>query len=361
MPPVEVLSEESFWSRITEKATASREPIQAMIELTYGCNLRCVHCFNPTHQARGEQTTGEIIGVLDQLADAGCLSVGFTGGEIFTRSDVFEIFAHAKASGFAVTILTNATMITAERADRIRALRPLRVEISIYGATRQTYEAVTRIPGSFHAFLTGVQHLRDRHVPLAIKMPVMTLNQHEVQLAKTMIEGWGIKFVYSTEITPRVDGSLEPLEYRIPARDVIRIDEAVLGSRKWRAEGGGEQAGTCQAQAGLFTCTCGTRTLAVTPYGRMNLCLAFPTPQYDLHAGSVAEGWKALKDLVDRASATPGDAYECPDCPVRSHCGQGPSDAWLETGRMDVCLPYHKELATLHKEAAQRNSTDKQT
>ena len=118
------------------------------------------------------------------------------------RGDVFEIFAHAKAKGFAITILTNATLITPERADRLKVLRPHNVEISIYGATQETYERVTRIPGSFTAFITGIQLLRERRVPLVIKMPVMTLNQHEVQQAKALVEGWGIKFVYSTDVLP---------------------------------------------------------------------------------------------------------------------------------------------------------------
>ena len=160
--PIEVLSKESFWSRLAEKAAANRVPFEAMIELTYGCNLRCVHCFNPTHQAKGELATRQITAILDQLAEVGCFQVGFTGGEIFTRRDVFEILAYAKTKGFAVTVLTNATLITPERADRLKAIRPHSIEISIYGATRETYERVTRIPGSFQHFLTGVQLLRER-------------------------------------------------------------------------------------------------------------------------------------------------------------------------------------------------------
>jgi len=343
------MNQAEFWTALSQKGAEARVPVQAMIELTYGCNLRCIHCFNPTHQAKGELATGQITTILDQLAEVGCFHVGFTGGEIFTRGDVFEIFAHAKAKGFAITILTNATLITPERADRLKVLRPHNVEISIYGATQETYERVTRIPGSFTAFITGIQLLRERRVPLVIKMPVMTLNQHEVQQAKALVEGWGIKFVYSTEITPRVDGSLKPLQYRLSPEAVLQVEETLRGRSQWRAEGGGEQQGSCQAQAGLFTCKCGRSTLAVTPYGRMNLCVSFPIPQYDLRTGTVAKGWKTLADLVDGANAAPGDGYECPTCPVQGRCRQGPVDAWLETGKMEPCLPYFKELATLEQ------------
>lgn len=339
-----------FWAGLSAKAASERFPLEAMIELTYGCNLRCVHCYNPTHQAKDELATAQIKALIDQLIEAGCLDLAFTGGEIFTRRDLFEILVYAKNKGLAITLLTNATRITPERADRIQALHPHCVEISIYGATQATYESVTRIPGSFGHFMTGVQLLRERTVPLLIKMPVMTLNQHEVRQAKALVEGWGIKFIYSTEISPRVDGSLEPLQYRLAPDEVVRVDETLLGSRRWRAGDVGKDE-SCRAHEGLFTCKCGKSSLAVTPYGRMNLCVSLPTPQYDLQSGTIAEGWRVLVGLVDQANAAPGDAYECPRCPVQSHCRQGPMNAWLETQRLEPCLPYFKELATLEQKA----------
>jgi radical SAM protein with 4Fe4S-binding SPASM domain len=349
-PVIEEISQDQFWVALSQKGVQERVPVQAMVELTYGCNLRCVHCYNPTHLARGELSTEKIKAILDQLAEQGCVEIAFTGGETLTRRDCLEIFTYARQKGFTIVLFTNATMITPDTADRIKALEPKTVEVSIYGATQETYERVTRIPGSFAHFLRGVHLLRERKVPLLIKMPVMTLNQHEAQQARAMVEGWGIKFVYSTEIHPRVDGSLEPLQYRLAPHEVVRIDETILGSRKWRAEGGGEKGESCQAGDGLFACLCGKNSLTVTPYGRMNLCVSFPIPQYDLRTGAVAEGWQTLVDLVDRANAAPGEAYECPQCPVQSHCRQGPVNAWLETKRLEPCLPYFKELATLDKQ-----------
>ena len=348
---IEEISESRFWSTLSQKAVQQRVPVQAMIELTYGCNLRCVYCYNPTHKAKGELATQKIKAIIDQLAEEGCLQLAFTGGEIFTRRDGFQIFEYAKKKGFSLTLYTNATLITPEKADRIQALKPHRVEISIYGATQQTYERVTRIPGSFKGFMTGVQLLRERAVAFILKLPVMTLNQHEVQQARALVEGWGIKFVYSTEIFPRANGSLEPLQYRVAPHDVVRIDEELIGSQRWRAEGGGEKETACQAREGLFTCMCGKSSLAVTPYGQMNLCVSLPTPKYDLQTGTVSDGWRTLVELVDGANAQPGEAYECPTCNLQGHCRQGPMNAYLETGDLSPCLPYFKELAGLEKQA----------
>src|SRR6058998_1099266 len=117
---IQTINGAQFWSRLSQKGAEARVPVETMIELTYGCNLRCVHCYNPTHAAKGELSTEQTKTILDQLAEQGCLRVKFTGGELFTRKDVFEIFTHAKTKGFSIIILTNATLITPERADRIQ-------------------------------------------------------------------------------------------------------------------------------------------------------------------------------------------------------------------------------------------------
>ncbi len=343
-PGIESMGRSEFFAKLENQASEQRIPVKATIELTYGCNLRCVHCFNPTHKAKGELSTQDFYRIIDQLAQKGCFVITFTGGEMFMRKDTFEILTYAKKKGFAVILFTNATLITPERADQIQALQPLRVEISIYGATPEIYEKVTQVPGSFGRFLKGVKRLRERQVPFLIKMPVMTLNQHEVKQAKALVEGWGIRFIYCTEITPRQDGSVEPLQYRMTPQDLIQLDQEILG--KW--EGVGQEEEKCQAGEGLFRCACGKSSVAVTPYGEMNLCINFPVPQYDLRTGSVSQGWKTLVEYVE--SASPSQAYECPSCDVRGYCRQGPVDAWLEKGDFSPCLPYFKELASSEKQ-----------
>ncbi len=341
---IENIGQSEFYLNLENRAFEKRSPLKATIELTYGCNMCCVHCYNPTHKARGELSTQEFYRIIDELAQEGCFLITFTGGEMFTRRDTFEILGYAKKKGIAIMLFTNATLITPERADRIQALQPWRVEISIYGATPETYERVTGIQGSFGRFLEGVERLRERKVPLLIKMPAMTLNQHEVKQARALVEGWGVKFIYSSDISPRQDGSLEPLRYRMTAQQVIQLDQEILG--EWQREGQEEEK--CQAREGLFRCGCGKSSVAVTPYGEMNLCINFPVPQYDLRAGNVSAGWKVLMEYID--SVSPSQAYECPECSVRDYCRQGPVDAWLERGDVSPCLPYFKELASLEKQ-----------
>ena len=104
---------------------------------------------------------------------------------------------------------------------------------------------------------------------------------------------------------------------------------------------------SCRPSPNFISCACGHSRFAVTPYGEMNLCVAFPLPKYDLRTGTVKEGWDLLKQTVDQAH--PSHRYECPSCEVRPHCRQGRSDAWLETGDMSSCLPHYKEWAQLEQ------------
>src|SRR5713226_7891868 len=108
--PPETIRRSQFWSILIQKAAQHRVPIEAMFELTYGCNLRCVHCYNPTHRALPQElTTAEVFSILDQLADMDVLILTFTGGELFVRPDVFDIFEQAKRLGFLLELISNAT------------------------------------------------------------------------------------------------------------------------------------------------------------------------------------------------------------------------------------------------------------
>src|SRR4051812_38196380 len=91
---------------LNSRAMALGVPLSVHMDLTYRCNERCVHCYLP-HDDRGEMTTAEITGVLDQLAEAGVFFLTLSGGEPFLRHDLFEIIQHARLRTFNVKLKTN--------------------------------------------------------------------------------------------------------------------------------------------------------------------------------------------------------------------------------------------------------------
>lgn len=345
---------EAWMARQALALRRSPQILTAMIELTYGCNLRCVHCYNPTHQARGELTTEEVFRILDQLGKEGCVKVGFTGGEIFTRKDAAEIIRYARKLGLLVSLLTNATLITPKIADQICRMGPYDVGISVYGGTSETYERVTQVRGSFEKFVHGVDLLCEREVPVFLKLVLMTLNVHELELMKAFALRRGLRYQFSTHIHPKVDGSKEPLAYRLPSDQAFAIwrkeqGEPWAGSKHgagWMANG--EEEG-CGLGRDLFPCGCGKTMAAITPHGRLNLCLSIYEPRYDLTQGSLKEGWKELVKMV--AGSHPGPEFECPECPLTRYCTRTPGQGWLEQGKFDgPCLPHLREEAQCKKD-----------
>ena len=341
------LSSDRLFSSLSAKARETRSPESLTFELTYGCNLRCVHCYNPTHRALPQElSTEEVFSILDQCANVGVVTLTFTGGELFVRRDVFDIFEHAKRLGLLLGLISNATRVTPDIADRLEQVEFRSFAISIYGATKETYERVTRVPGAFEPFIRGLECLASRKLPVVVRMPVMTDNAHEVQDARTLVEGMGFEFQYCLDIKPKTNGDTSPLQHRLSPAHKVRIDLDMLGPRDQAAVDE-----TCARNGSFIECACGQTKFAITPYGEMNLCVGFPIPKYDLRKGTVKEGWEVLKQTVD--GARPNEHYECPTCDVRDHCRQGRNDAWLATGDMSVCLPHYKELATLEKKASE--------
>jgi len=335
------LDANTFLELLSTKATVSRRPEGVTFELTYGCNLRCVHCYNPTHRALShELTTSEICALLDQIADLGVLTVTFTGGEPSVRPDIGDILQHARQQGLMTHLMTNATRITPSFADLLHEAAVSQVNVSIYGATEAVYERMTEVPGSYRQFRQGLLNLAAAALPVVVRMPVTTINCGEIQACRQLVESLQMKFQYCLEIMPSVTGDQTALQYRLAPDVKVRIDQEMLPHRWTSARGE-----SCSEGQSFIECACGQSRFAITPYGEMILCTAFPIPRYDLRTGTVKEGWSVLKQTVDQSP--PNSRYECPTCQVRPHCRQGRSDAWLETGDMSSCLPHFKDWAQL--------------
>ena len=219
------------WSLgIHNLSIAHRVPISASIEITRRCNNNCVHCYSnlpikDQNERQKEISAAEHIRILDEMAAAGCLWVLFTGGEIFVRKDFLDIYTHAKKLGFLITLFTNSTLITPDIADYLVALPPFYIEITLYGRTRQTYEQVTGVPGSFDRCMRGIRLLAERNLPLKLKSMALTVNRDEISEIKRFVEeDLMLEFRFDAFVNPRYDCSQSPLEVRLSPVDAVKLD-----------------------------------------------------------------------------------------------------------------------------------------
>src|SRR5258708_10931969 len=149
----------------------------------------------------------------------------FTGGEIFARKDFLEIYTCAKQKGFLITLFTNGILVNEKIADYLREYPPFAIEITLYVRTKETYEALTQMPGSYDRCMRGIRLLLDRGLPLKLKTVATTINRHEVASMKEFAEQeLGVEFKFDALMSPRIDCSQAPLGVRLSPEDVVALD-----------------------------------------------------------------------------------------------------------------------------------------
>jgi mycofactocin radical SAM maturase len=136
-------------------------PICLTWELTYGCNLACVHCLSSSgRRDPRELTTGEARRFIDELHDLRVFYVNIGGGEPMIRPDFFDLIGYAVERGVGVKFSTNGTMLTRAAAARLAGMDYVDVQISIDGADAATNDAV-RGNGSYAAARRAMDNLAE--------------------------------------------------------------------------------------------------------------------------------------------------------------------------------------------------------
>ena len=265
-----------------------RFPFACQWEITCRCNLRCVmcytDCFNLPDKIRDELPTQDILRIMDELADAGCVELCLTGGEPLSRSDFFDIYEHAKAKGFLITVFTNGTLVTEEIADRFASLPPHRIEISLHGLTERTFEEVTQGKGSHQRCMSAIRLLLDRKLPVLLKTTAMTVNKDEILSIKRYVDGLGsVGYKLGEEMRPTLDGSDAPGRFGLSQAELLELNRQ--DSALW------DEACAKDALEGTLTCQSGKRTFHIDAYGQIQLCSGNRRQGYDLRRGSFKEGF----------------------------------------------------------------------
>jgi radical SAM protein with 4Fe4S-binding SPASM domain len=345
-----------FSDGLHQRVITDRIPVNGTIEVTRRCPLTCIHCYNrlpmgDREARRDELTYEEHCRILDEITEAGCLWLLYTGGEIFAREDFLRIYTYAKQKGLIVSLFTNGTLITPSVADYLAEWRPFSIEITLYGRTQATYERLTGIPGSYARCMRGIYLLIERGLPLKLKTMAVTLNKHEVwEMKQFAEEELGVEFSFDPMVNPRIDCSHSPLAVRLSPAEIVEMDlrdpKRVAAWRKLtKSAAGCTDASDCSAN--LYDCGGGITSFAVDPQGRLSLCVLSRQDTIDLRAETFREAWDNLHAAVRcriRARQT-----KCVTCPLSMMCDMCPANGELE--HRDPELPVDFLCQTAHLRA----------
>lgn len=336
-----------FSQKLHETALKSDIPLDGAIALTSHCNLSCRHCYIRDNSVKDELTCKEICRLIDEITDAGCLYLLLTGGEPLLREDFNDIYTYARKKGLIITLFTNGTLMNEDTALLLKKYMPFSVEITLYGATRETYESFTGVKGSYDSCINGIKLLLKHKIPLTLKTMVTTINKHELNDMRKFAGSLGLKFRYGLSILPNISGSMSPYDIRISPDENIHLDFTDKDrSREWS-----ELYAKFNAPASkelLFNCGAGRNCFNITSTGRLRICDIVPEPDHCLRNNKFIDGYRMFRAIRTRKIK---GSTKCAGCEHLTFCDSCPGISMLE-GHKDGERPvsYHCEIA--HKRAA---------
>ena len=324
-------------------------PVSIHWDLTWRCDHKCVHCYL-TDRQQPELSYEEAVRVLDELVEAGTLTILFSGGDPFLRPDAIDIMRAARARDFDVRINTHGNFIDDVLADALAEIGVSKVSISVYSDTPEPHDAVTLIPGSHEKSLAAARRLIERGVTVNFKTPVMVQNRDRYGYVGPMAEAMGAAWELDAHIVPddQSDFGLCAIGTDLSDR-VLAMMHEMERSRDQVVP----VAALKDAPSSEPTCSAATAFGFISPDGRLFPCINWRDEIGSLREHSFQALWyesEAIKRqrTIRRASYL-GDCDgcsfhgKCSYCPGLSHAEHG------DPGRRSeyVCERTHLTMAAV--------------
>jgi radical SAM protein with 4Fe4S-binding SPASM domain len=345
-------------AEITRKLKERRLLLDFSLDITARCNNNCRHCYinlpaNDEGARAKELTLAEIDSIADQAMVLGGVWCLIGGGEPLLRQDFADIYMLLKRKGLLVSLFTNACLVTDEYADMLRKYPPRDIEVTVYGVTERTYEAVTRKPGSYAAFKGGLKRLLDRGVKVRLKTMATRSSLHELpEIARFCREHTKDYFRFDPWLHYRYDmdehRNLEIEQERLTPEEFVAAERG--DAERYNALNSCSKDMLIHDLNGsrLFICGTGVSRCNIGYDGTYRLCgsLWHPDCIYDLRQGSLEEAFLDwVPKVLDMRAKHPEFADRCGSCKLFNFCLWCPAHAHLETGELDLPVEYFCKIA----------------
>ena len=310
-------------------------PICLTWELTYACNLSCVHCLSSSgRRDPHELSTAECKALIDEFERMQVFYVNIGGGEPTVRSDFWELVDYATEHHVGVKFSTNGVKITPEIAERLAGSDYVDVQISLDGATAEVNDAV-RGAGSYRTALRAMENLATAGFR-GFKISVVVTRQNVAQLDefKAIADRFDAQ-LRLTRLRPSGRGADVWDELHPTAQQQRELYEWLLanGERVLTGDSFFHLAGYGESLPGLNLCGAGRVVCLIDPVGDVYAC---PFAIHDnFLAGNVRTAgfspvWQESELFTELRQPQTGGA--CNSCSAYDACRGGCMAAKFFTG-----------------------------
>ena len=320
----------SLRERLADKAAVNRVPIMCAFELLPVCNLSCKMCYVRKSMAEVKQAGGlkDADWWLDVAARArqeGLLYPLLTGGEPFLHPEFFKILEGMRSMGMQVSVNSNGTLIDRETAKLLAKHRPLRINLTLYGASEEAYQNLCGHGDAFRRVREAVALLKEYNIPVKFNASITPENVNDLEAMIAYAKSQDSPIQVATYMFPpiRRDETSFGKNARLSPEDAalarVRAD-FLQGEEGWflgQAERFSrfvplDQLGETRQPEGELgmRCRAGLCSFWIDWQGNMMNCGMYPSVKLDL-SENFHEKWQELVEYTAQVRYAPG----CMGCP----------------------------------------------
>lgn len=287
-----------YRSQIRKKIRQQGLLHSVMLELTYRCNLDCFFCYNDKAATGKPLSLKQYVQLFDDLAEMQVLFVALTGGEPLLHPEFFAIGRAARERGFAIRIKSGGHGLRGKVAQRLkREVNPMRVELSLHGATAEVHERQTRVKGSFEQLELGIGEMKTLDLRPSLVSTLTCWNEHQTEEMYALADEWEVPLRFQGPVGPRDNGDTEPLKIQPSAEGWERFKKIIQQRRQNQSKPAILQNLDEDDQDETVTphCGLGSQEVLVDPFGNVVPCLHVRRIAGNLHDSSIQTIWNSSK------------------------------------------------------------------
>ena len=343
------MTQEYVLGKLLTKAFDQRTPLVGSLEINTTCNFNCIHCYLMGKHDLIMQYP-DVIRILDEMKRVGTLFLNLTGGEIFAHPEFERIYSYAVSKGFIVSLLTNASMLTPQIRNLLKAKPPRKIEITIYGISQEVFKKVTCSDSNPDMILENIVSLKEDGHNILLKMMTLKENQLEFNLVKVFADKYTIPFQYDISLLPTLSGDQKVLQHQLSVDEAIALELSDGTNRLARWKSMVESYDVAQNKK--INCGCGKFSYAISADMQLKRCnfIAGGSDAFSLKQYSFNEIWN--KWNMEKPNLF---SYEhCKKCMYQALCDVCPSGSYTLGSEKDGRVQRQCDLAKARYEVVKR-------
>lgn len=347
--------QETYNEFLLRKADYMNLPMMGTIELTPVCNLNCKMCYIRQNQDEvlaqgGLKSIDFWEDVIDQAIEEGMMFCLLTGGEIFTYPGFRTLYIKMKQKGIHIVLNTNGTMLDRDTIEWLAKEPPRRLNISLYGATPETYEHLTGQRDGYKRVIQAFTLLKEYNIPFRVHGVLVPSMMDDYEKMKEICNRFQVPMQLSYYMFPPLrKESKEPIE-----QERFTPEEMAKTALRYRKDqSGGDKKiwydflkAVCHDIEHPEThrhygdthmhCRSGVSAFWVNWKGEVSGCGVSDDDIHSLEQVSFADAWKAISQYTKEVEIS----KKCSTCCYLGICPVCAAGAYCETGMIDGAPEY---------------------